>query len=242
MNDLIVEGQGFPPGNRKGAGSLKRKTPELDKTILLPEMSSFAAGYIPYDVRLRLVRSVDFVIRQSFPRKYTSLCHVYSIVGSNVLSSILGSEYRPVAGLAVFDYGRGHFASFADNSAFARGCGGAYHSWIESCPPDAGDRELVDIPFIHNKAIAKSQKIAWQRNDSGYLWGRFNDHVIDAELYNLPRVFPDATLWIRETPEGMSWLNKRIVSHMTQYVNLTAAVLRNLRNDPVFQNILWQCN
>ena len=118
---------------------------------------------------------------------------------------------------------------FTDNEAFSGVNGGAYHCWIESCPQDEDDRELVDISFKHNSAFAKSHKIVWRKKPSGYLWGTFSDLVIDTEINDLPPIFPEGKVWYRETPEGLEWMNKHVVSHMDQYVKITAFVLNKLK-------------
>ena len=180
-----------------------------------------------------IVESVDSTIRQLFPKKYFSLCHVYAIVGSNVASIILGCNYRPVAGLAVIDCGGGHFIKLLDNKAFFSGNGGAYHCWIESQPQDINDKELIDIPFKHNKTYANQHKIIWQKKNSNHLWGKFNKHVIDTDINSIPSMFPEGKIWLRETFEGHEWMSRQVKDHLDDYSKITSLSLKVLKvNSP----------
>jgi len=187
----------------------------------------------PKAIRLLIARTVDSIVREYFPTKYPALCHAYAVIGSNVISIALGREYRPVAGLAVIDCGGGCFMNFTEAQVFDREGDGAYHCWIESCPQDGYEKEIVDISFIHNSAFAKSQNIVWRKKPSTYLWGNFADLVIDADPDNLPPSFPEGKMWVREMPEGMEWLNRRVAEHMEHYAAFTALALKKLQNDSV---------
>jgi hypothetical protein len=169
-------------------------------------------------MRLLIAQSVDSTIRQHFPKNYHSICHAYAVIGSNVASIVLGREYRPVAGLAVIDCGDGCFMNFTDDSAFYNEGDGAYHCWIESCHHDGCGKELIDISFLHKEAFAKSQNIVWRKMPAFYLWGSTADLVIDAELNNLPSIFPEGKIWLRETQNGIEWMSRRVEDLMEHYV------------------------
>ena len=179
-----------------------------------------------YAIRDQIVDSVDSVIRSMFPELYFGLCHTYAIVGSNVASLVLGREYRPVAGLTVIDCGSGDMMKLLENEAFSRSAGGSYHCWIESCPNEGEDKELIDIAFKHNAAYANTHGLNWQQKDSNYLWGPYRDLVLDAELEALPTAFPEGKIWLKETPEGSAWIRSHIAKHENAYVELTSRALR----------------
>ena len=206
-----------------------------DEAGRIAHSADFALRHFPADVehlRPSIVEAVDFAVRSVFPEKYCSLCHAYAIVGSNVASIVLAREYRPVAGLAVIDCGSGDFLDFTETDAFARDIGGAYHCWIESCADDpAHARELVDIAFLHNGAYARAHGLSWRHEEARYLWGAFDDLVIDAELADLPRTFPPGRVWFRETPEGAEWLVRHLRGHMQEYVTLTGLALKILGSE-----------
>jgi hypothetical protein len=177
-----------------------------------------------------IVQSVDSAIRQLFPDKYFSLCHVYAIVGSNVASIILNRNYRPVAGLSIIDCGAGSFIKMIDNHAFSSANGGAFHSWIESQPKDAGiKKELIDIPFKHNSAYARYHNLVWKKKDSSYLWGDFDKLVINAGLNDLPENFPEGKIWLQETPEGQDWMYRQVSDHLDEYCKITTLSLKLIK-------------
>jgi len=181
--------------------------------------------------RLLIVQSVDDAIHNLFPKKYFSLCHAYAVVGASVASIILDRRYRPVAGLAVIDCGAGHHLKLLDDKAFSCSKGGAYHCWIESVSQDGADKEIIDIGFKNNRLYAKKHKIPWLKKDSSYLWGKYREVVIDAELKDLPPIFPEGKLWLRETPEGAAWMNQHLDAHINEYAKITAHVLRTIKHD-----------
>jgi len=177
-----------------------------------------------------IVQSVDSAIRQLFPKKYFSLCHVYAIVGSNVASIILNRNYRPVAGLSIIDCGAGNFIKLLDNRAFSSDDGGAYHCWIESQPNDAvNNKELIDIPFKHNSAYARYHNLVWKKKDSDYLWGDFDQLVINTGLDALPESFPDGKIWLQETPEGQDWMCRQVSEHLDEYCKITTLSLKLIK-------------
>jgi len=96
-------------------------------------------------IKALLAQSVDEVIRRHYPTQYSSLCHVYAIVGSNLISIMGEQDFRPVAGLAAVDCGKGQILFMADNSAFSRPEGGAFHCWIESTDSSPCERQVVDF-------------------------------------------------------------------------------------------------
>lgn len=177
-------------------------------------------------IKEQIVDSVDHVIRTLFPELYCGLCHTYAIVGSNVASLVLGRAYRPVAGLAVIDCGNGGMMKLLENKAFSTSGGGSYHCWIESCPSQDANKELIDIIFKHNETYANTHGLNWQQKDSSYLWGAYRDLVLDSELEALPTAFLDRKIWLKETSEGSSWIKRHIAEHENAYVELTSMVLR----------------
>lgn len=205
----------------------------MGHTSLHPEMLS--GNTTTQDaMRLLIVQAVDAAIRERYPKRYLSLCHDYAIIGSNVASIVLGREYRPVAGLAVIDCGEGCFMRFTDDHAFFKDGGGAYHCWIESCAPGGCDKEIIDISSMHKEAFAKSHNMTWRKTPPGYVWGRARDLVIDAELHNLPPAFPDGKIWLRETRNGIEWLNRRVAAHVEYYVTSTASALKKVKRESAF--------
>ena len=213
----------------------------LENTILLHGGPRDPSA-IPNATKLLIVNAVDSTIRQFFPKKHTAMCSAYAIIGANVATIVLGREYRPVAGFAVIDCGEGQFLKFTDKEAFISDeKRGSYHCWIESCPPDVADKELVDITFKHNKAYAKKRHIKWQKKASSYLWGKYCDHVVEADLNFLPSEFPEDRLWLLETTEGSEWLVRRMSAQMLEYAYLTSMVLKRLNSHPTFQSSLRLC-
>ncbi len=175
-----------------------------------------------------LAASVNRVIRQVYPDDYCSLCHVYAIVGANLISIVLGRVYRPVAGLALIDCG-GEYMQMLDNSAFANPAGGAFHCWIESADASFLETEVVDLTFRHNHEYALKNGLPWRLPvPPDFLWGPHSELVVNAALDALPAAFPDGSLWLRETDEGWDWMTRHLAEHMNAYVELTAQALKAL--------------
>ncbi|MCE5182386.1 MAG: hypothetical protein LLG15_11340 [Betaproteobacteria bacterium] len=173
-----------------------------------------------------IASAVDATIRQLFPAKYAGLCHVYAIVGSNVLSIVLGHHYIPVAGLGVIDAGGGCFLEMLDNAAFNRERGGSFHCWIESA--DLAEIELIDFTFRHNAVYAATQGIKWRNKGKAYLWGLKSDLLLDVDQSKLPKVFPDGKVWFQKTDEGAIFIKKHIAEHMNAHIKITRHVLKRL--------------
>jgi hypothetical protein len=182
-------------------------------------------------IKSLIAHCVNQVIRQHYPLQYCSLCHVYAIVGANLISIVLDRVYRPVAGLAAVDCGGGQLMRMADNAAFANPTGGAYHCWIESADRHGGDDvDVVDLTFRHNHTYAVKNDFTWQRElPPDYLWGLRSKIVLQAELETLPESFPDGTVWLRETDEGWAWMMDQLAAHQNAFVALTAEALKLLQ-------------
>lgn len=181
-------------------------------------------------IKSLIAHCVNQVIRHYYPTQYSSLCHVYAIVGSNLISIVLERGFRPVAGLAAVDCGGGQLMRMADNAAFANPAGGAYHCWIESVDDRVAQREVVDLTFRHNHTYAEQNGFQWQRElPPDFLWGRQSDIVVPAELHTLPDSFPDGMVWLYETPEGWQWMTRQLATHQNAFVALTAEALRLLQ-------------
>ncbi|MBV8045834.1 MAG: hypothetical protein JO171_01670 [Paludibacterium sp.] len=173
-----------------------------------------------------IAQSVDEVIRHHYPTRFYSLCHVYAILGSNLISIIGRENFRPVAGLAAIDCGQGSIMRMADNSAFARPEGGAYHCWIESVDGPAAERQLVDLTFRHNHIYAEQNGHPWHRAaPPDFLWALKRDAVFECALAELPANFPDGQMWLAETEEGAAWLQRQLAEHQNALVVLTAEAL-----------------
>lgn len=220
--------------------SAKPAAPQSSRAVSHPRTRNGTPDFQPTGLELlkeQIVHSVDLAIRTVFPGRYFGLCHAYAIVGANVASLVLDREYRPKAGLAIIDSGSNCFLRFLDNEAFARfaqneslalsGGPGSYHTWIESCPSSSLDRELIDIPFKHNKIFAESNGLVAGFEATTYLWGIYTDLVVDAELGKMPAVFPPGkSIWLKETAEGSDWIYRHIGVFESPYVKLTALALR----------------
>lgn len=181
-------------------------------------------------VKSLIAHCVNQVIRQYYPTQYSSLCHVYAIVGSNLISIVLDRVYRPVAGLAAVDCGGGQLMRMADNDAFSNPAGGAYHCWIESADDLIGEREVVDLTFRHNHTYAEKNGFGWQRElPPDYLWGPYSQVVVQAPLDAIPDAFPDGTVWLHETDEGWQWMTRQLAEHQNAFVLLTAEALKLLQ-------------
>ncbi|MES2162188.1 MAG: hypothetical protein V4476_13605 [Pseudomonadota bacterium] len=167
------------------------------------------------------------VVRQYYPEQYCSLCHVYAIVGSNLISIVLDRVYRPVAGLAAVDCGGGQLMRMMDNDAFANPAGGAYHCWIESADDLIAEREVVDLTFRHNHTYAIKNGYGWQRElPPAFLWGPHSRIAVQAPPDAIPDAFPDGTVWLHETDEGWQWMTQQLLAHQNAFVALTAEALK----------------
>ncbi|CAN7280117.1 MULTISPECIES: hypothetical protein [Duganella] len=181
-------------------------------------------------VRSLIAQCVNQVIRQHYPEQYCSLCHVYAIVGSNLISIVLDRVYRPVAGLAAVDCGAGRLMRMMDNDAFSNPAGGAYHCWIESADDLVGEREVVDLTFRHNHTYAEKNGYGWHREPPpDYLWGPQSRIVVKAPLAAIPDGFPDGMVWLCETEEGWQWMTRQLMEHQNAFVALTAEALKLLK-------------
>ena len=176
-----------------------------------------------------IAASVNTVLRARYPDAYCSLCHSHAIVGANVISVVLNRSYRPVAGLALIDCGSG-FIRLTDNAAFANPAGGAFHCWIESADEAFAETEIVDLTFRHNHEYALKNGMAWTRaHPPEYLWGPRSKLVVRAELDTMPDAFEEGQVWLRETPEGASFILRHLADNMNAYVTLTAEALQELQ-------------
>ena len=181
-------------------------------------------------VKSLIAHCVNQVIRQYYPTQYSSLCHVYAIVGSNLISIVLDRVYRPVAGLAAVDCGGGQLMLMADNDAFSNPAGGAYHCWIESADGLIGERDVVDLTFRHNHTYAEKNGFQWQRElPPDYLWGPYSQIVVQAPPDAIPHAFPDGMVWLCETDEGWQWMTRQLAEHQNAFVVLTAEALKLLQ-------------
>lgn len=177
-------------------------------------------------VKRLISECVGEVIRGHYPAQYYSLCHVYAIVGSNLISIISGHNFRPVAGLAAVDCGNGQLMLMADNSAFSRIEGGAFHCWIESVDEANGERQVVDLTFRHNHTYAEKNGFQWAlAPPPAFLWGLQRDIVLSATLECLPTSFPEGRVWLSETEAGAAWMTQQLVDHQNAFVALTAEAL-----------------
>lgn len=173
--------------------------------------------------------AVSGVLRARYPQTYHSLCHAHAIVGANVISIVLNRVYRPVAGLALIDCGRG-LVCLTDNAAFANPAGGAYHCWIESTDRSFKDTEVVDLSHRHSHIYTRRNGMVWTRAaPPDYVWGARHEIVVNAELHTMPDAFDDGQFWVRETREGAAFLTHHITDNMNAYVVLTAEALRDLQ-------------
>ena len=173
-----------------------------------------------------IANAVDTTIRQFFPAKYSGLCHIYAIVGCNVLSIALNRNFIPVAGAAIIDAGGGARLEMLDKTAFSMESGGSYHCWIES--DDADETLLVDFIFRHNAAYATTQGIKWRKKRKAYLWGAKKDLHLDLEQAALPAVFPDEKVWFQKCEEGAAFLKHQVAVYMNEHAKITSFALKRL--------------
>ncbi len=182
---------------------------------------------VPPKLQQRFIaNAVDITIRQFFPRKYSGLCHIYAIVGSNVLSIALNQHFIPVAGIAIIDAGGGKRLEMLDKTAFSKERGGSYHCWIESDGLD--DTLLIDFIFRHNAAYATTQGIKWRKKRKAYLWGLKRDLHINSEQSALPRVFPEGKVWFQKCDEGDDFLNYQLANYALDHIKITGLALKRL--------------
>lgn len=195
-------------------------------------------------VRALIAHCVNQVIRQYYPEQYCSLCHVYAIVGSNLISIVLGRVYRPVAGLAAVDCGGGELMRMMDNSAFANPVGGAYHCWIESADDLMTEREVVDLTFRHNHTYAEKNGHGWRRAlPPDFLWGPQSQIAVQAPIDAIPTSFPDGMVWLHETDEGWEWMTGQLLEHQNAFVALTAEAYKLFQASlPPDSRLLTQAN
>mgnify|MGYP001332592023 CR=1 FL=1 len=185
-------------------------------------------GISVLDTKKIVYESVDCIIRELFPEKYDSLCHVYAVVGANVSSILLKKDYRPVAGLAVIDAGGGNFFKLIDNWAFYGDIGGAYHCWIESGTNSLLEKELIDFTYKHNPDYARKNGMIWRKKKTpDYLWGLYKELVIAGNHEALPQTFPHGKVWFRETLAGSNWLSKHVEQYSEEYVRMTSIALKH---------------
>jgi hypothetical protein len=184
---------------------------------------------MPHTIQSLIAHCVNQTIRTYYPQQYCSLCHVYAIVGANLISIVLDREYRPVAGLAAVDCGGGQLMRMADNDAFANPAGGAYHCWIESAD-QLGEPDVVDLTFRHNHTYAEKNGFVWRKESPpDYLWGPRSKLVVPAPLDALPSAFPDGMVWLHETQQGWQWMTRQLAEHQNAFVALTAEALKLLQ-------------
>ena len=177
-------------------------------------------------VKTLIADCVNEVIRKHYPAKYYSLCHLYAIVGSNLASIVGARNFRPVAGLAAVDCGDGQLMLMADNSAFSRSEGGAFHCWIESADGVNSEREVIDLTFRHNHTYAEKNGFQWtMAPPPAFLWGDYCDIVLEATLEHLPKNFPEGRIWLSETSAGRAWMTQHLFEHQNAFVALTAEAL-----------------
>lgn len=174
-----------------------------------------------------IAASVREAIRLQYPADYSSLCHAFAVVGTNVAAIVLEREFRPVAGLAAIDAGGGSVIAMADDMAFANEEGGAYHCWIESTDHAPGEKELVDLTFGHNHIYARKNGLPWSgAAPPRYLWGQFDHLVVEGPLEDLSGPIGKDRIWLQETDAGVTWMARHLDSNIQGYVNLTATALK----------------
>lgn len=185
-------------------------------------------GLEEQDKRRLVANALDRTMRQLFPHKYAGLCHVYAIVGASLLSVCFGSEFRPVAGIAIIPTGSGCL-EMLDDVAFHKKQGGAYHCWIQSMGKK--NVELVDLSFGNNAEYANACGVMWTRPRQEYLWG-VNRRINLAARYHVPpQTIPDDKVWFRETENGRHWLSVQVARHEQEYARITSLVLRHIKLD-----------
>lgn len=174
-----------------------------------------------------IANCVNDVIRRHYPLHFSALCHVYAILGANLISIVSGKNFRPVAGMAAIDCGEGQLMLMTDETALARPEGGAYHCWIESVDDPDQDRIVVDLTFRHNRLFAEENGFTWTaQHPPDFLWGRRCDLVLPGDLASLRSPFPEGKVWYRESLMGEAWMIAQLSNHQNALVQLTAETLR----------------
>ena len=174
--------------------------------------------------------AVEQVVQSAFPGKAASLCHVHAIVGANLASLAFDRAYRPVAGWGAIDCGAGRLVKLMDNDAFSSGVGGAYHCWIESTDQSLDTREVIDFSCRHNEEYVRKHNMSWNRlAGPAYVWGTYQDLVIDCTDFDLPSRIPDDRIWVRESEVGGQWMARHLCAHVAEYVKLTTVALKIYR-------------
>lgn len=177
-----------------------------------------------------LANAVDETIRKVFPAKYMGLCHMYAVVGSNLLSIVYNRNYIPIAGIALIDTGKGELLKMLDNNAFTREKGGAYHCWIESI--EGTDSEMVDLIYRHNETYAVAHGVKWNRRRScSYLWGIKSEICLQVEDDVEPTTLPEGKVWFKATADGKAWLTSHLSEFGQQYAKLTLMTLKRVQHE-----------
>ena len=97
-----------------------------------------------------------------------------------------------LAGLAAVDCGDGSLMLMADDTAFTRSEGGAFHCWNESAGDTLATRQIVDLTFRHNHTYAEKNGFHWTlAQPPAFLWGPQSDILLNATLTTLPASFPE---------------------------------------------------
>lgn len=176
-----------------------------------------------------MYEAVDTTIRALCPTTFDSVCYIYAIIASNVMTVALKKNYRPVAGYAVFDAGGGKYLEFLDDSTLLTGRGAAYHCWVESfdARENAKQRELVDFTFGNNPGYAESHGIRWTSPKQDYLWGLVKDINLGGDVLQLPKKFPPGKGWFQETKNGQEWIIGHVKKHENDYAKVTFLALRH---------------
>lgn len=175
-----------------------------------------------------MLAAVDTTIKALCPTTFDSVCYIYAIIASNVMTVALKKNYRPVAGVALIDAGGGRFLEFLDDTTLESGRGGAYHCWVESnvAGESAKEKELVDFTFGNNPAYAEAHGVKWTAAKHNYLWGLAKDINLGGELEKLPKKFPPGKVWFHETVNGHKWLSAHLQKHVNDYAKMTFLALR----------------
>jgi hypothetical protein len=178
-------------------------------------------------IQERVAAAVREVIRTQYPVDYSSLCHAFAVVGTNVAAVVLERSFRPVAGLAAIDSGANQLIVMADDRAFANEQGGAYHCWIESTDHTPGEKLLLDFTIGHNHIYARKNGFAWAGASAPrFLWGRFDELALTGPLHALQPGFGKHKIWLQETDAGVTWMARHLESNINGYISLTAAALK----------------
>jgi hypothetical protein len=175
-----------------------------------------------------MLEAVDITIKALCPTTFDSVCYIYAIVASNLMTVALKKNYRPVAGIALIDAGGGKFLEFLDDSTLESGQGGAYHCWVESADAreNPKQKELVDFTFGNNPGYAEAHGIKWTAPKHQYLWGLARDINLGGDIEKLPKKFPPGKVWFQETKNGQEWISAHLHKHVNDYAKMTFLALR----------------